>query len=43
MDSTQEFVKDLHEQQEKNNKSKQRNGKSHSGHKLPSKQHSTNK
>lgn len=43
MDSTQNFVKDLHEQQARNNKSKQKNSKENSGHKLPGKQHSTNK
>ncbi len=43
MESTQKFVKEVHDQQESNNKSKERNSKENSGHKLPGKQHSTNK
>lgn len=43
MDNTKNFVKEVHDQQESNNKSNERNGKENSGHKLPGKQHSTNK
>ncbi|MFC6333216.1 DUF4023 family protein [Paenibacillus septentrionalis] len=43
MDSTEKFVEDLHEKQRKHEKSEKHHNKSHAGHKLPNKQHSTNK
>lgn len=43
MDSTQDFVKAVHEQQESNKKSKNQKDQENGGHKLPGKQHSTNK
>ncbi|NOU96393.1 DUF4023 domain-containing protein [Paenibacillus sp. LMG 31456] len=43
MDSTRDFVEKLHDKQEKDEKNKKRQGQGHPGHKLPGKQHSTNK
>lgn len=41
--STQEFVRDLHEQQQRSEKSQRKSGNENNSHKLASKQHSTNK
>ena len=43
MDSTQKFVKDFNEKQLKHEQSDKRQSKSHAGHHLPNKKHSTNK
>jgi len=43
MDSTEKFVEDFNEKQRKHEQSQKRQSKSHAGHQLPNKQHSTNK
>ncbi|MCM3720223.1 DUF4023 family protein [Fictibacillus phosphorivorans] len=42
MENTNDFVEKLHDDQQKQEKNKQK-GKGNPGHKLPNKQHSTNK
>ncbi|URN95462.1 MAG: DUF4023 family protein [Candidatus Pristimantibacillus lignocellulolyticus] len=43
MDSTKDFVEKIHEQQESNNKGSKKKDAENGGHKLPGKQHGTNK
>lgn len=43
MEDTHEFVQKLHDKQAKSKKIQQHQGKEHASHKLPSKQHSTNR
>lgn len=43
MDSTHDFVESIHEQQENSRKGSKHKDKENGGHKLPGKQHSTNK
>ncbi|MEF2246652.1 MULTISPECIES: DUF4023 family protein [unclassified Paenibacillus] len=43
VDDTRHYLEDLHENQRRNERSKKRQGKAHAGHKLPNKQHGTNK
>ncbi|KAA8997539.1 DUF4023 domain-containing protein [Paenibacillus spiritus] len=43
MDNTREFVDKLHEQQNKERKNQEHQGKGSPGNRLPNKQHSTNK
>ena len=43
MESTHDFVEKLHDNQEKAERNKKRQGKGNPNQKLPSKQHSTNK
>jgi len=43
MDDTQKFVEDFNDKQRKHEQSQKNQSKSHAGHHLPNKQHSTNK
>ncbi|ADU32465.1 DUF4023 domain-containing protein [Evansella cellulosilytica] len=43
MENTHEFVENLHDKQSKAERNKKRQGTGNPSHKLPNKQHSTNK